>query len=505
MRMMNDTQEELREEGHTNVRREGEGRARKNWQLIYIVIAFAVCLLPFVGMLWADTESSTELSASDEFPQFINTDGRINIAYAPQVSTYFEAHFAYRSQAVDAYSHLSAQLFATSTTDQVIVGKSGWLYYGGTLKDFLNREPMTSRQAENIVHNLSLMQGYTEAMGSKFVFTIAPNKNSLYPEHMPYYYAPASKPDRQTLTELLKGSNIAYVDLFDRFGREDEVLYYKTDSHWNYEGALMVSDALLDASGKDPAEVLGRSSNTEFVGDIERMLYPQTARSESSTIIDTGAWSYDNEASSVEDDTIKVRSGGVGSLLMFRDSFANNLIPLLSPSFETAHYSKLIPYDLTLIAREKPDVVIIERAERHIGLLTESPPIMPAPMLSQEGWDIVDQMEEASITYTLDGDFVVVDAWLDSKTIASGDEIYLEVGSGGSGSLFVPYYLSRTENAESTDSTSSTDNVSKDERGFRAFLPKSVFKAGDQSVRVLMKNNSADKAYAVGKKHIQLT
>ena len=32
------------------------------------------------------------------------------------------------------------------------------------------------------------MQDYCESRGARFLFTIAPNKSSLYPEHMPARY-----------------------------------------------------------------------------------------------------------------------------------------------------------------------------------------------------------------------------------------------------------------------------------------------------------------------------
>jgi hypothetical protein len=68
-----------------------------------------------------------------------------------------------------------------------------------------------------------------------FLLTITPNKNTLYPEHMPYYkdYPVGGEHNAIRLAEDLSRQDVRYLDLFRLFGAEEEVLYLKRDSHWN--------------------------------------------------------------------------------------------------------------------------------------------------------------------------------------------------------------------------------------------------------------------------------
>ena len=62
-----------------------------------------------------------------------------------------------------------------------------------------------------------------------------------------------------------------------------------------------------------------------------------------------------------------------GRLLVYRDSFANALIPLLSGHFGHVRYTRgNDPFDFGAVATERPDAVILEIAERNIKYLTES-------------------------------------------------------------------------------------------------------------------------------------
>ena len=70
------------------------------------------------------------------------------------------------------------------------------------------------------------MQAYCEARGARFVFTIAPNKNSLYPEHMPARYLQSdSLGNYELVAKYLQEYGVNYADLFTFLSEQDEVLY----------------------------------------------------------------------------------------------------------------------------------------------------------------------------------------------------------------------------------------------------------------------------------------
>jgi hypothetical protein len=56
-------------------------------------------------------------------------------------------------------------------------------------------------------------------------------------------------------------------------------------------------------------------------------------------------------------------------LVMFRDSFASALVPFLSTCFSRSVYVWSFYHDLSLITREKPNIVIDEVNERYLYVL----------------------------------------------------------------------------------------------------------------------------------------
>jgi len=57
-------------------------------------------------------------------------------------------------------------------------------------------------------------------------------------------------------------------------------------------------------------------------------------------------------------------------LLVFRDSFASNLIPYLSESFQSSVFIWTHAFLPEIIERERPDIVILECVERYLSALT---------------------------------------------------------------------------------------------------------------------------------------
>ena len=160
---------------------------KKKGYLLYIIIVFAILLVPFLGMSFWATDRTTENTTLSEWPAFVK-DGKPNINYLEDMGDYFEDHFAFRLQMLTANAMIWSKGFDTSTTDQVVTGKDDWLYFSGTMDDYTGRDLLSDRELKAIVHNLSLMDSYVEFCGGRLIVTVAPNKNTLYNSAMPYYY-----------------------------------------------------------------------------------------------------------------------------------------------------------------------------------------------------------------------------------------------------------------------------------------------------------------------------
>ena len=91
---------------------------------------------------------------------------------------------------------------------------------------------------------------------------------------------------------------------------------------------------------------------------------------------------------------------------MFRDSFANTLIPFFSNAFENAYYSKGEPNSMeSLVETHNPDFVVIQKVERNISKYLESPPILTPPTA-----ELPNKLTIANTDTTLETDFCMYDA-----------------------------------------------------------------------------------------------
>ena len=155
----------------------------KKSYIAYIALIIIALMVPFVGMSFWMTTKTTENKELSQWPQLIE-DGKFNTDYLEEAGTYFEEHMAFRLQMLTANSAIWGKIFHTSTTDQVIVGKDDWLYYGGTVNDYTGRDLLSDRELYDVVYNLSLVQDFVEKNGSQFLLAVVPNKNTLYGDNI---------------------------------------------------------------------------------------------------------------------------------------------------------------------------------------------------------------------------------------------------------------------------------------------------------------------------------
>lgn len=353
---------------------------KKNWYSLFTVLFLLLCAAPFLFMplLGPSEAAANEVLASRPI---LFTKHGLNFEYLNDLSGYIGDRFAFRQELVTANASLTAALFHESASPSVVLGSDGWLYYANTLDDYLGTSVMSRRELFRAAHTLALAREYAESQGARFLFTIAPNKNALYPAHMTKKYPAAQQPgNRKHLTLLLQQQGVPYCDLYATLSQEPTPVYYKTDSHWDGYGSALACDALVKALGGT-----GSLSSENFTlaghrGDLYEMLYPAgTALELGRVLARPRTFSYVGGFHAADDMTIRTKShGDMGSLLMFRDSFGNLLHADLAESFSRAVFlrSTALRFDLL----DGADTIIFELVERNLPQLLTNPPVMPAPV-----------------------------------------------------------------------------------------------------------------------------
>lgn len=413
--------------------------------IIFVVLCFLVMLLPFAAMPMASSQTTTENKELKEWPQWREEEG-YNLSFLSDMGEYFQDHFAFRQELVTANALVYGKLFGASTTDQVIIGTDGWMYYTGTLEDYLSRSVMSDRKVFNAIHNLKLMRDYVEERGSQFILTIAPNKNSVYGQNMPYYYVKGSADNNyQKLKEALIRAEIPFVDLFPVFEEEEEVRYLARDSHWTNRGAVLVYNRIMQeiSMAHETYETVPYEVRKEHLGDLTEMLYPLASELEENEYYQKEwSFSYANEVADNMDVWIETTNPeGENTLLMYRDSFGESLLPFFAEAFENAYFSRLVPYNLTNVDVYQPDYTVIERVERRISSFAEEHPIMQAPRknVRQDG----EYQTDTTCEVKADGGYYAVSGKIDPDFLGEEDEIFVRFSTeDGEEATYIPFYLS---------------------------------------------------------------
>ena len=364
--------------------------------ILYSLVVFGICLIPSAGIfLFGVSDTAHENRTLAAEPVLRREDGSFNPDFFPDAGEWFEDHFALRGELVTANALVRSEVFHVSAQDSVVRGTDGWLYYTDSLDDYQGRNLMSPRELFNLSHTLGMVQRTLEAQQVDFLFAVAPNKNTVYPGHMPWYDRgiATTRNNLEMLVPYLEKEEVHYADLKSLLTQAVETsereLYHERDSHWTGEGAFMAARKMMDKAGKfyfaessDPYEV-----RTDYEGDLDRMLFPLAIKPDEEVYYtNPQIFAYVTDTQSTFDGWIQaINPSREETLLMFRDSFGNALVPFFAQEYLNSYFDRGEPYDMTKASSLAADTVMLVRAERFLEHLTQVPPLLPVQAQPLEG------------------------------------------------------------------------------------------------------------------------
>ena len=330
-----------------------------------------LCLIPSVGMLTGGPSPLLANETAPRTPSLKTPDGRLNENFLNEIADYVGTRFALRPAMVSARSYLFEKLFHSSAEEQVVLGRGAEMYYASTLNDYCGVS-LSEDELHAVVRQLKAIQETVEGKGGRFLFTVAPNKNTVAPGGMPDRFpAGHAQSNLARIVPMLEEAGIPYVDL-QTVLQDGAVLYYKTDSHWTARGAALAADALLQALGRESRYADGPFREEGMhVGDLYQMLYPVGKGRETELVYAPGL-KYETESDPRGGNALTIRTAspdGQGSLYCLRDSFGIALYPYLADAFSEAVFSRSADYSPEAFADRQADTVILEIVERNLSSL----------------------------------------------------------------------------------------------------------------------------------------
>lgn len=312
---------------------------------------------------------------------------------------WFDDHFGLRSDLIRWYGISRYDWLKTSPSPNVMVGKDQWLFYmeDGALDDFVNGSPLSEEELAEWRRLIVRAQKWTAARGITYLFTLPPDKYVIYPQYLPdtvRQLSPVSRTD-QVITAATDTGAVLDVRQEMIAASKHERLFHVTDTHWNDRGAYVAYRQIVDTlharlpavppakargefepatrilDGRDLAAMIGLK---RVLKEQDLRLLPKKGRGFKVLVPENGYATGGDPVIITE-----IPGSSLPRAVIFRDSFASALAPLLSEHFSRAVYLWQNDFDAAVIEREKPDVVIHEIVGRHLYTVYPYPDLVPEP------------------------------------------------------------------------------------------------------------------------------
>jgi len=276
--------------------------------------------------------------------------------------------------------------------EKSIRADNNWLIYTGeiSIQDYQNTIPLNESQLETINTNLQTLDDFLQSKGISLLVVIPPNKNTIYPEHMPDEIPVIGEISRlDQVINYQKGHNgVEILDLRQPLwnAKKLQQVYYSTDTHWNLYGAYIGYEEIINTLHEqfpnlNPYSLenfefvikekytgdLGKISNIRIMENYDKLNYKNIDN------LNIRELSYKNvEKNSYVPITVYINdNSSLPEILIYHDSFSQKLKYFLPLNF---YKSVFINHSYSILSIDQielynPDIVLIEFTERYISYL----------------------------------------------------------------------------------------------------------------------------------------
>lgn len=363
------------------------------------VLFLTAILTPFSIWIFQTNVSFSEVEKR-ELNNFPELQQQSITEFTQAFDAYFQDHFGLREWFINRYHREASKRFGVSGVPDVVKGHEGWLYlsHNSILDDLKGRLNFSDPEKKAFWNHLITKEVWFDTHNIAYIFLIAPNKQSIYPEYLPSHFQSSPKPSR--LDELLKtqpvygGASLLDVRSDLRMERNNSRLYNKSDSHWNTQGAYLAYLALMKSNkvlfpkvqAQEKFHFIPKWKNTPG-GDLAEMIEKKDSTVEQRPVLKTETFAsrlkniQEPLTSFLASSQLQVyqtkKANRSLKVLVLHDSFLGILSPFISESYGDVLYINRYQNDATssflnesklkeLVLMFKPDLVIEELVERNL-------------------------------------------------------------------------------------------------------------------------------------------
>jgi hypothetical protein len=299
--------------------------------------------------------------------------------YIVELETYFNDHFGYRKRLIHWHNNWKYLLFRDKIGTDVMIGRDDWLFYTDAemVDHYRGVRQFTTQDLLDWQTLLERRRDWLAQRGIKYLFVVAPDKQSIYSEQLPAWLTkvrPDTKLD-QFLVWMHAHSTVDVLDLRPalRDARRIAPTYYKTDTHWNLFGGFVACQEIIKSLSKQlpgleslSLDSFEQANKMTRGGDLANLLGLDVSEiTEDNSIFLTPKTNLPPLQMSA---TRTKNPNASESVIVFHDSFGAAMEPFLGYSFGEVIYSGQHELDAASIEKEKPTVVISEIVEREFNV-----------------------------------------------------------------------------------------------------------------------------------------
>jgi hypothetical protein len=357
-------------------------------RLTLVLLFVATVALP-LGATLAGVDGADPQAEKRDLAEFPRLDGSwASAALFPiRLSAWFDDHFAFRTTLVRLCGEMRYLGLGVSPNPSVVVGRGGWLFYGGDsgMDDYTRQKPFSAAELAAWRDSVVRTNQWLRARGIAYVFAIAPDKHVIYPEELPATIRPMAGATRmEQLLGALAGTGVATVDFRPALleAKTRERLFDLTDSHWNRRGAFVAYQQTIEAvraqnpaagrafareefepvarevEGQDLAAMMGLAT---VLRETELSLVPKRARR--ARVVEPAGVGREAQVGRL---VTEIPGSDLPRAVVFRDSAVSRVAPFLSEHFCRAVYLWQDNFDSEAVLEERAQVVVQEIVGRHL-------------------------------------------------------------------------------------------------------------------------------------------
>jgi len=364
---------------------------RRAFDRVLVAFALALLLAPIGAHLadWEPMPSVDEQRTLAPLPP-LGADKAALLAFPAAFEAWHDDRFGLRASLIHAHAWLKVALLDLSPTQKVAIGRDGWLYYATPQAIDATRcaTPFPPGQLDSEREIRERRRDWLAARGIAYLDVWAPDKNTVYPEHLPRWLAREGTACRLPafIAHMQARSTVPVLDLSPPLldAARAQRVYSPSDSHWNARGALVAAEVICGAIAWQLQDLRPLTPDRVRVvtirntgGDLARMvdLGDRFASDEVAALIQSPRASELKGPGVEAPKGVKVRvwenPGAKRRLLAFHDSFGVAPMPFLAESFARVVSLEFGHFDEALVERERPDVVIELHVERQLSPANE--------------------------------------------------------------------------------------------------------------------------------------